>query len=328
MAMATARSRGRKHDEQQTGEDDVEDALEEQAQLRHVAAVQRNGGELADILDGAVPGQAVVHVGNDAQIDAVLASLNQHVLNDLPLAGRGEEDLVHKVLAGVLEQSIESAHHFARGYGKAALRAGKIDEALERVAQVANALQVMAQRVGLGAGAHDENIARADAAVELAIEKNAIGKAAKAQGHGHQSDGDEHNAPRNVVGVHQVERAGEQKAGGEAGLHAQPLLMEIAGEAHGVVEIETAAGQDEGCRISAQQGEQNTHGPALDQRAMHESLGSAHGAGMQLVQRGKSGCGKHGKPVHPHPSFEAPRPLRPASDPTAALTLMGRGHSG
>jgi hypothetical protein len=93
-------------------------ALEQQADLGHMAAMQRNGGKLADVFDGAVPGQAVVHVGNHAQIHAVLARLLQHILHDPALAGRGEEDLIHKLLAGVLEERIERAHHVAGGAAK------------------------------------------------------------------------------------------------------------------------------------------------------------------------------------------------------------------
>ncbi len=58
-------------------------ALENQTDLRHMAAMQRNGGKLADVFDGAVPGQAVVHVGNHAQIDAMGARLLEHVLHDV-----------------------------------------------------------------------------------------------------------------------------------------------------------------------------------------------------------------------------------------------------
>ena len=50
----------------------------------------------------------------------------------------------------------------------------------------------------------------------------------------------QHNAAGNVLGVNQVERAGEQQAGGEAGLRAQPLLMQKAGR--GGWEYTNAAG--------------------------------------------------------------------------------------
>ena len=58
--------------------------------------------------------------------------------------------------------------------GSAGQRAGELDEALERVAQMPDALQVMAERVRLRPGADDEHVARAQAAIEAPIEQNAI----------------------------------------------------------------------------------------------------------------------------------------------------------
>ena len=46
----------------------IECPLEQQVDLEDVAAVQRNGGKLAYILDAAIPREAVVHVGNYAQV--------------------------------------------------------------------------------------------------------------------------------------------------------------------------------------------------------------------------------------------------------------------
>ncbi len=46
-----------------------------------MTAMQRNGGKLANVLDRAVPGQPVVHIGNHAKINAVDTCLIQHILN-------------------------------------------------------------------------------------------------------------------------------------------------------------------------------------------------------------------------------------------------------
>ncbi len=43
----------------------------------------------------------------------------QNILDDAALAGRGEEDLIHKLRARVLEERIERAHHVAGGCRKA-----------------------------------------------------------------------------------------------------------------------------------------------------------------------------------------------------------------
>ena len=115
MAMAMSEKEGQKEQKQQAGKEDVEDALEDEAEFGNVAAVQRNGRELADVFDGAVPGQAVVHVGNHAQVDAVHARLLEDILDDAALAGGGEEDLVDKLLARMLEERVERADHIAAG---------------------------------------------------------------------------------------------------------------------------------------------------------------------------------------------------------------------
>jgi hypothetical protein len=99
--------------------------LKQQASLGHLAAVQRNGRKLANVLDGAVPGQAVVHFGNNAQVHAVGAGLVKHILHDPAFAGSGEEDLVHKLLARMLEERIERTHDIAGGGRKRGTRTGK-----------------------------------------------------------------------------------------------------------------------------------------------------------------------------------------------------------
>jgi len=52
---------------------------------------------------GLYQAYAVVHIRDYAQIDAVNPRLIQHILHNGALAGRGKEDLIDKLLAGVLE---------------------------------------------------------------------------------------------------------------------------------------------------------------------------------------------------------------------------------
>ena len=61
-------------------------------------------------------------------------------------------------------------------------------------------------------GADDEHVARIQAAFEAPVEHNAIDKAAQAQRHGNHPYRDQHNAAGNIVGVNQIERAGQQQA--------------------------------------------------------------------------------------------------------------------
>ena len=107
--------------------------------------MQRDGRELADVFNGAVPGKAVVKIGNDAQIDAMHARFFEYVLNHAALAGSGEKNLVDELLACVLEERVEGADDIpARGHHVRG-SAGELDKAFERVAEVTNAIEVMAQ---------------------------------------------------------------------------------------------------------------------------------------------------------------------------------------
>ena len=66
----------------------------------------------------------------------------------------------------------------------------------------------------------DEHVARAHTVRELAVEQNAIDQAAQTEGDGDQTDRNQNDTARNVLGVHQIERAGKQQPGCQASLHA------------------------------------------------------------------------------------------------------------
>ncbi len=97
---------------------------------------------------------------------------------------------------------------------------GELDEALERVTQMPDALHVMTESVRLRPGADDQYVACAQAAVEAPIEQDAIHQAPESHRNGHQTHRTQHDAAGNIVGVSQIERAREQQARGEAGLRA------------------------------------------------------------------------------------------------------------
>src|ERR1035438_8498998 len=114
-----------------------------------MAAVQRNGGELAYIFDRTVPSQAVVHFGNHAQVYPVSPCLHQHVLDDSALTRGGEENLIHKLFSRMLEERFQRSDDIACGGYKARTRAGKVDEPFECVTKMPNAFQVMAESMRL-----------------------------------------------------------------------------------------------------------------------------------------------------------------------------------
>ena len=174
--------------------------------------MQRHGGKLADVLDGAVPGHGVVNLGNYTQVHAVSAGLLQHLLHDVPFAGRGEKNLVDKLLAGILEERIERTHDIARRQRRARSGTRKIDKALEGVSQMPDAVEMVAQGLRLRSGADNEHVARIQPPVEAPIEKYAKDEPPQAQSDCDQEHRADHNAARDVVGMHQVKRAGEQQA--------------------------------------------------------------------------------------------------------------------
>ena len=75
--------------------------------------MQRNGRKLADVLDWAVPGQAVVKLGHNADIDTRLPRLAYDVHDNSGVAGCGEENLVRETLARQLQQLIDGAERIA-----------------------------------------------------------------------------------------------------------------------------------------------------------------------------------------------------------------------
>ena len=301
MAMATASKQGRNEHQEQAGKDDIDARFSSQADLGHMAAVQRNGGKLADVLDRAAPRKAVVHIGNHAHIHTVLARLVQNILHNSAFAGSGKEDLIHKLLAGVLEERIEGSHHVTRGDGKTGAGAGKVDKALEGVAETADALQMMAERMRLRPGADDEHVAGSHATVEAPVNQEAVNHAAQAERDGDQAHRDEHNAAGNILGVNQVEGTGEEQAGDKAGLRAQPLLMEKAGQAGGSIQMQTPADDDQREGESAQKGQQDPHGAAMNERAAPQTPCALDRPGMEDVERGQRSRPQDGEDIQDHP---------------------------
>ena len=85
--------------------------------------------------------------------------------------------------------------------------------------------------------------------------------------------------------MNQIESAGQQKTGGEAGLQAQPLLMQKAGQTRWHVQMQTSAGNHERNRKSAEKGEEDARRSAIEERAVPEPNGTGHRPGMKLGER-------------------------------------------
>src|ERR1700734_3114442 len=166
--------------------------------------MERNGGKLADVLDRVIPGHAIVHIGNHAQIHSLNARLLEHILDDPSFAGGGEEDFVNELFAGVLKKRIERPNDIGRVDDGSWVDTGKFDKALERVSKVFDALEMMPQRVSLGSGADNQDVARVETEIESAIEPEPIDQAPDTKSEGHQAHGADHDRARNVVGMDQI----------------------------------------------------------------------------------------------------------------------------
>jgi hypothetical protein len=98
--------------------------------------------------------------------------LLQNVLHHASLlTGRSKEYLIHKMFAGILEKRIESSYYIAGCAGKNGAGARESDEAFECEAKMADALQVIAERMSLWSGANYEYVASAYAAFEIMVEQ-------------------------------------------------------------------------------------------------------------------------------------------------------------
>src|ERR1700751_904300 len=90
--------------------------------------------------------------------------------------------------------------------------------------------KVMAECLCFWSGSYNEYVSGAHAALEAPINQYAIDQPAQAERDRHQPHCDQYDTSGYVRCMNQVESAGQQETGGEASLHAQPLLMQKAGQ--------------------------------------------------------------------------------------------------
>ena len=173
---------------------------------------------------------------------------------------------------------------------------------------------MVAQGVRFRSGADDEHVARIQTAVEAPIEEHAIDEPPQAQGDGDQAHRADHDAARNVVGMHQVKRAGEQQARSETGLRAEALLVQKIGEALRRVQVHAAAGGDERKGEAAEQSQQNAHRPAVKQGPVPKSSARRSGEWCGTRKdRGHSGSQADRQDIQEYPELG-----RAASGPRGA----------
>ena len=119
----------------------------------------------------------------------------EYIQNHAALAGGGKKDFVDKLLARVLKERVEGADDIAARRHHARRSPRKFDKALERVAEVTNALKMMPKGMRFGAGTDDEDIAGVLALFESAIHEGPVDEAAKTQANRDQDQCHEDDAP-------------------------------------------------------------------------------------------------------------------------------------
>ena len=287
----------RKQDEAEPGNGEVEHALHEEGADGELAAVQRNGGELADILDGGIPGEAVVEVGHDADVDAGGAGLFHERDDELLVGGYGEEDFVDEEGTGKLDGVAHIADDVrVAGFGFAF---GEGDEAFEAEAEVAEAFEVIAQGVRDAAGADDEDVAGLEAFAVAAVLHVAPDVAPDAEQHGGEGDhhGDDGAGDVDLAG--DVECAAKQQAGDHGGLHGHALLMQRGAVVNGAVEAVGAGKEDQRNAVPGEIEKPFAGGAVQDVREQRKS--GIAGSGVEPEPRGHDGGDEDGDEIERSP---------------------------
>ena len=148
---------------------------------------------------------------------------------------------------------------------------------------------MVAESMRLRSGTHNEHVAQIDAALKPAIQKHTIDKPAQAQPNGDQAQRDEHDAARNIRGMCQIERAGQQQSGGKARLNAQALFMQVVGQTGRIVEVHPPAGEDKRDREAAQHRQKNPHRTSVEKGSPIELAGAVYRSGVQFECGGNYG---------------------------------------
>src|SRR5664279_4910394 len=116
---------------------------------------------------------------------------------------------------------------------------------LEGVTQVANAVDVVSQRLADTHSADDENVTCLNAAFETAVDDASPAETAKAQKRGRDYDRQQNEGARYDLSMNKIQAACQQQACREACLQRHALLMKSIGNSHRLVEMITAADHDQ-----------------------------------------------------------------------------------
>src|ERR1700756_3120106 len=187
------------------------------------------------------------------------ARLFQYVAHRSRLARRSEDDLVYKLLAGVVKKGLERSDDVTRIEEGPRHGFLGIDKALEGVPKVSNAFQVVPKRLRFGSRPHNDHIPCIDAAVKSSIKQSPIDCSPKTQYDGYKPKREDDDASRDVRSVQQIEGSSQQESCREASLNAQTLFVKKAAQAGRIIEVHSLAGCDQCEREAAKKCKENPH---------------------------------------------------------------------
>src|SRR5437764_5919244 len=112
-----------------------------------MSTMQWNCWKLPDVLNWAVPGQAIKHVWNDAKINAVHARQFQCTLHHAVLALRRKEYFIDKQRPSPLKQRVVRADDIHCPIRICRTGTGHLNKAFECITEMPDTLQVMTERM-------------------------------------------------------------------------------------------------------------------------------------------------------------------------------------
>lgn len=189
------------------GEDDVHDALDEEAESRNGLAVQFDHRKGTDEAEGSVPGEAFVHFGDQADVEVQAARLFGDAIDEVAIGGHGEKDFVNEFGAGDLGQILNLAEQATIGVR------GGVEEANETIAELLILVEEEGQLLADFASADDQDIAHGKALLDAANDELPLPDAPTGQKRHVQESADANNFAGNDLDVRAENEGGEHKGG-------------------------------------------------------------------------------------------------------------------
>ena len=110
----------------------------------------------------------------------------------------------------------------------------------------------MAKRVSLSPGPDNNHVAGIHPPRKLPVHQRPEQNPPRAQGNHDEENAENYDASRHFLCLDQVQSSGQQQPAHQACLHAQPLLMQMAGQPERLIEVHPPADHNQGDREADQ----------------------------------------------------------------------------